>query len=61
MPAFYRELSAFVKIWLVPQIQKTHRLPGSEKESAGYLNLREIANPDDGEYKCKMVGTNTLP
>jgi hypothetical protein len=61
MPAFYRELSAFVNIWLVPQIQKTHRLPDSEKESAGYLNLREITNPDEGEYKCKMVGTNTLP
>lgn len=40
----------FVKIRLVPQIQKTHRLPESEKKSAGFLNLREITNPEDGEY-----------
>ena len=35
---------------LAPQIQKTHRLPEPEKKSAGFLNLREITNPDDGEY-----------
>ena len=32
----------FVKIRLVPQIQKTHRLTESEKKSAGFLNLWEI-------------------
>jgi hypothetical protein len=36
-----------VKIRWVPQIQKTHRLPESEKD------LREITNPEDGE--CKSV------
>ena len=46
----YLASSAFVKIRLVPQIQKTHRLPESEKKSAGFLNLREITNPEDGEY-----------
>jgi len=40
-----------VKIRLVPQIQKTHRLPESEKKSPGFLNLWEITNPGDGEYK----------
>ena len=46
----YLASAAFVKIRLVPQIQKTHRLPESEKKSAGFLNLREITNPEDGEY-----------
>ncbi len=34
--------SALVKMRLVPQIQKTHRLTESEKKSAGFLNLWEI-------------------
>jgi hypothetical protein len=44
----YLASSAFVKMRLAPQIQKTHRLPEPEKKSAGFLNLREITNPDDG-------------
>ena len=36
----------FVNMQLVPQIQKTHRLPESEIQSAGFLNLREIIKPD---------------
>lgn len=31
-----------------------------KKKSAGFLNLWEITNPDDGEYKCKMVVTDKL-
>jgi hypothetical protein len=46
----YLASSAFVKMRPAPQIQKTHRLPEPEKKSAGFLNLREITNPDDGEY-----------
>ena len=49
----YLASSAFVKIRLVPQIQKTHRLPELEKKSAGFLNLREITNPEEGEYKYR--------
>ena len=51
----YLASSAFVKTRLVPQIQKTHRWPESEKKSAGSLNLREITNPEDGEYNKPLI------
>ena len=50
----YLASSAFLKIRLVPQIQRTHRWPESEKKSAGFLNLREITNPEDGEYNLEV-------
>jgi hypothetical protein len=44
-----------VKYQLVPQIQKTRRLPVPEKKSAGFLNLWEITILDDDEYKCSSI------